>query len=309
MLKRVFIIAISIILLTNCTWHHVNTSPKPEPKMVVPGFVSENIAEFNKIKINGKINVNVYAGSRSHKIVFYGVKEDIKGTERAVKNGELSIKLGKKIPKYGYMKVDIYLNKLTSFNFHGTGVIVINGLRSNCLDLDIDNNENTTISGSFGLGRAKLANSGYYNISGVQGCATNLILRDKVNVRVKGYSNVAHLNMGDDSQINLYWVKSKTIRIKLKDNARAELSGVAEVFHSEQWDKSHLYSRNLISQISFVKTHDLSEAYISVVKNQHTLAKDKSNIYYYSLPETNNNFMAKDGSVLDMREWHFSVLK
>lgn len=308
MLKRAFILAISTILLTNCTWHNINTNKKNPPTMLIPTVISENTSEFTKIKINGKIDVNIHTGSNIHKVVFYGAQQDIVSADHGVKYGELFINLDKKAPKYGYMKVDIYMRKLTSFRYNGSGNILATGIKSSCVDVDINNNGNTTLGGSFGLGRAKFSNSGYYKIQGVHGCATNLILMDNAKVNLNGYSNVANLNMGDNSQLNLYWVKSKTIHIKLKDNSRAQLSGVAETFDSEQWDKSLLETRHLMAQNSFVKTHDTSAAYISVVKNQHTLAKDKSNIYFYFLPETQTDFMAKDGSVLDMREWHLGIL-
>lgn len=304
---KFFTIAVSAILLTNCTWHRSETVKKSPPQMIASTVIAENMQEFTKVNIEGKIDVNIHTGNNFHKIVFHGVEPDIKSTERNVKYGELYIKLGKNLPKYGYMKVDIYMRKMTAFTYNGSGNIFASGIASNCIDINIDNDKNATIGGSFGLGNAKFSNVGYYQIQGVHGCTTNLIIKDKAKVRITGYSNLANLNMGDDSELNLYWVKSKSIKIKLKDNARVQLSGVTEAFNDEQWDKSRLDGRHLMSQISFVKTHDYSEAYISVVRNQHTLAKDRSNIYYYFLPENHADFMAKNGSVLDMREWHLST--
>ncbi len=331
MLKRAFIIALSTILLTNCTsWRNVadtsiseiatkSTSAKQYiaklwfkkkpnatqsmPQMLAYTSIPQYTEPFSKVKITGKIDVYLHTGTRFNKIVFHGAEEDIKNTDRNVKNGFLNINLDKKLPKYGYMKVDIYTPKLTSFTYHGSGNIFAKGVTSICTDIEIDTDKSATFEGSFGLGRAKFSNVGYYKISGIRGCETNLILMDNAKVNLTGYSNVANLNMGGNSTLNLYWVKSHTIHIKLKDNACAQLSGVANILNSEQWDRSHLDSRYLIAQTSFVKTHDYSVANISVIKNQHTLAKDKSNIYYYSLPENKTDFMAKDGSVLDMREW------
>lgn len=302
-----YFIFLSIILLSNCTWHRAEPVKKAKPQMIVPTVITENMQEFTKVKIDGKIDVNIHTGNNFHKIVFHGLQPDITSTERSVKYGELYIKLGKNIPKYGYIKVDIYMRKMTAFTYNGSGNIYASGIRSNCVDININNDKNATFGGSFGLGYAEFANAGYYQIQGVQGCATNLTIKDKAKVQITGYSNLANLTMGDDSELSLYRVRSKSIKIKLKDNARVQLSGVTEILNDEQWDKSRLDSRHLISQISFVKTHDYSDAYIAVVRNQHTLAKDKSNIYYYYLPENHTDFMAKDGSVLDMREWHLST--
>ena len=308
MLKRAFILAISTILLTNCSWHRFQAVKKPPSLPPTPAqiiTVSESIADFSKVKINGKIDVDLHSGARSNAVVFHGIKEDIASVERFVKYGELHINLGKKIPRSGYMKVDIYMPKITSFIYNGSGNISLTGLSSACLDVEVDNNKNTSLQGSFGLGRAKFSNIGHTNIRGVRGCSTNLILMDDVKVNLSGYANISNLNMGGNSELSLYWVKSKTLYMKLKDNARAQLSGTVETFNSEQWDTSRLNIRYLMAQNSFVKTHDSSEADIAVIRNQHTLAKDKSNIYYYTLPETNSDFMAKNGSVLDMREFPY----
>jgi hypothetical protein len=311
MLKKAFkqglTLALSSILLNNCTWHRAETVPQVKQQMVAPIVIAENMQEFTKVNIDGKIDVNIHVGNNFHKIVFHGVQPDITSTERNVKYGELFIKLGKNLPKYGYIKVDIYMRKMTAFTYNGSGNIFAGGISSNCIDINIDNDKNANFAGSFGLGYAKFSNFGYYKIQGVHGCATNLTIQDNAKVEITGHSNLANLTMGDDSQLSLYRVSSKSIKIKLKDNARVQLSGVTETLNDEQWDKSRLDSRNLISQISFVKTHDYSQAYIAALRNQHTLAKDKSNIYYYYLPENHTNFMAKDGSVLDMREWHLST--
>ena len=71
----------------------------------------------------------------------------------------------------------------------------------------------------------------------------------------------------------------------------------------ELWNTAHFNGRYLRAEHSFVKTHDRSLAEISVIRNQHTLASGKSNIYFYELPLTRADFMAFDGSVLDLREW------
>ena len=310
MLKRAFILFTAAILLTSCNLrHHIKENKKPAPKVPVRVSISQRTAEFTKIRIQGKIDVYLHTGGKFNKIVFQGESDDVAHTTRTVNNGELFIDVGKGYPKYGRLKVDIYLHNLTAFTFHGSGNIFAAKMAAKCVDIEIDNNQNTLFDGSFGVSRAKFSNVGRTKIRGIRGCTTFLTITDRAKVKLIGYSNVATLNMSGDSELSLYWVKSKTMRVKLKDNARAQLSGLAENFHAETWNRSRLNSRHLMSQNSFVKTHNTSEAYIAVVKNQHTLANDKSNIYYYFLPETKTDFMAREGSVLDMREWTRPFLK
>ena len=66
---------------------------------------------------------------------------------------------------------------------------------------------------------------------------------------------------------------------------------------------SQFKGRYLRAQRSFVKTHDQSVAEISAVNHQSNLATDASDIYYFNIPNTRADFMAFNGSVLDMREW------
>ncbi|MDP1614549.1 MAG: hypothetical protein Q8L68_01995, partial [Methylococcales bacterium] len=54
---------------------------------------------------------------------------------------------------------------------------------------------------------------------------------------------------------------------------------------------------------SFVKTHDHAIAEVTTLKHQHSLASDASDIYFYKVPKTKADFMAFNGSVLDMHEW------
>jgi hypothetical protein len=71
----------------------------------------------------------------------------------------------------------------------------------------------------------------------------------------------------------------------------------------ELWGVAQFKGRYLRAQRSFVKTHDKSVAEISTVNHQSNLATDASDIYYYNIPNTRADFMAYNGSVLDMREW------
>lgn len=310
MLKRAFILFIAAILLTSCTFRqHLKEVKKPAPKVPVKVSVSQRTSAFSKVRIVGKIDVYLHTGVKFNKIVFQGESDDVAHTARTVNNNELYIDVGKGYPKYGHLKVDIYMQNFTAFTFHGSGSIFAKGVTSKCIDLDIDNNQNTVFDGSFGVSRAKFSNVGRTKIRGVRGCVTYLTLTENAKVKLMGYSNVATINMNDNAELKLFWVKSKTLRVILKGRARAELSGLAETFHAQTWDKSWLDSRHLMSQNSFIKTHNFSEAYISVVKNQHTLANDKSNIYYYFLPETKTDFLAREGSVLDMREWTRPFIK
>jgi hypothetical protein len=311
MIKRLFVLAIVTLLLTGCILHHhdIKPAPKSKPKPPLRVKVKQKTSEFTKIQVVGDIDVVVHTNSRGFQIVLRGDSRDVVNTKRYIKDNELVVSLGKGYPKGGRLKVDIYLRHLTGFAYHGSGFVVAKGILSKCMDLLIDNKGSTLFEGSFGVRRAVFMSSGRTKLQGIRSCVTQFVLLDQAKVKLVGYANVATLQMSGASRLSLYWVKSKSIKVNLKDHSRAQMAGVAETLHADLWGEARFNGRHLMSKNSFVKTHGKSEADISVSKNQHTLAQDKSNIYYYFLPEAKTDFMAEEGSVLDMREWERPFLK
>ncbi|MDF1756818.1 MAG: DUF2807 domain-containing protein [Legionellaceae bacterium] len=271
--------------------------------------VQHTTSEFSKVNITGNIDVVLHSRSKNNKIIIKGDSLDIENTTRVVKDNELIVNVGKGYPKSGRMKIDVYASYYTSFTFHGAGSILAKGQNDRCLDLLIDNKLNALFNGRFNIRRAQFMSSGRTKIRGMRGCATQMLLKENASVKLVGYANIASLVMEDSSKLSLFWTKSKTLNVKLKDKAHAQMAGVTETLHLELWGSSRFNGRYLMTANSFVKTHGMSEADISVTRNQHVLAKDKSNVYYYYLPEAKTDFMAEEGSVLDMREWERPFLK
>ena len=94
-----------------------------------------------------------------------------------------------------------------------------------------------------------------------------------------------------------------------KKAAKIQLAGIVNRLEVELWGAARFKGRYLRAQRSFVKTHDKSVAEISAVNHQSTLATDASDIYYYNIPDTRADFMAFNGSVLNMREWSLYELQ
>lgn len=307
-MKRIFILMVLAILITGCKFRHIDTTQPPKTASITS--ITAQLPPFTKVNVIGKIDVILHTGATTNKIVLTGDTRDIKETLRTVKDNELYVQINKPYPKYANLKVEIYLKRISCFSYHGYGTIKARGIQTNCLDLVIDNAKDTTINGSLCLCNVKILGPGITQINGIRtGCTTNLYLASFANVKLVGYANLAHIKMSGNSQLSLFWVKSKTLRIKMKDKARAQLAGISDYLHVELWGKAKFDGKYLRSKNSFIKTHDNSTAEISVIKNQHTLAKGKSNIYYYSLPETKTDFLAEEGSVLDFRDLSNPFLK
>ncbi len=307
MLNRSFFILCLILSLTHCaSIDHKNTPDLSQAQHANPTQLSE---PFSRVVINGNIDVTLSTGNRKHLVLLKGDKRDLAGVQMYIHHGLLYINASKGYPHYGPIKAIINTHLLTSLTYHGTGTITANHLHSNRLDLAIHNGGKTIINGKIALRRLIIAGSGYSQISGITGSSCKIKLSGKPHVRLAGILNVTNLTLTDNSSISLYWIKSHVLKIRAKDKAFIQLAGVADTLDAELKNNARLNGRYLRGSHVFIKTFDHSVADITTTKTQHTLASGASNIYVHNLPTMKADFMALNGSILDMRELDSAELK
>ncbi len=298
MLMRLMSLIFLILSLTNCTRSH-------EGSMAPPMRASKL---FTRVAVNGNIDVTLSTGSKP-RVLLHGDLRSMPDVKIVSKNGTLYVILGKGYPRFGRVRAEIRTGHLTSFEYHGSGKVTANNLQSGMLDLKIDNKGPTTINGKIALRRLLIAGSGDTQISGITGHMCQIQLTGTPKVRLAGVIDITSLKMAGDSQISLYWIKSNVLKIRAKDKAFIQMAGVVETLDLILKDKAHFNGRYLRGKDVFVKTFDQSVADICVINTQHTLASGASNIYFHNLPKMKADFMARNGSVLDMREWETPNLK
>ena len=120
---------------------------------------------------------------------------------------------------------------------------------------------------------------------------------------------LAHLDISDEAQLSLNWVSTPALILRAKDKAFVQLAGVTHKLDAVMCDQSRFQGRYLRAKHAYVKTFGTSVAEISALKVQHTLASDGSDIRFYALPVMKTDFMAFNGSVLDMRDWDDPYIK
>ena len=303
MFRRLFSLVIFTWLLVGCH-HHTRETPPP----IAQGN-ERQIAPFTRVYVSGTLNVTLHTGALEPKVALSGDPRDLNYLHWNVKNGILHVTLGKGYPHYGQVSVDISTHYLSTFNFHGVGTVTGVGLQSNLLDVSLANKGKTLLQGQINLRKLDVTGPGFTQISGINSRYLQVKLAGKAHVQLDGVANLASLDINGKGWLSLYWVKSNALKVRAKDHVFFQLAGIADMLDVELWDKARFNGRYLRSTRSFVKTHDTSEADIAVVKRQHTLADDKSNIYFYKLPEMKTDFMACNGAVLDMREWERAFMK
>ena len=258
---------------------------------------------FSQIKAQGHLNLTLHTGYRQPKVVLSGDARDLAQITTHVTDDTLHVLVGKGYPRYGMVHADIQTKTLTRVQYEGAGVVKGLRLNTNYLDLSLNTTGTVRLGGRIGLRHLHAMGSGLVQISGLASPNLSIRLQGEPKVQLTGHANLTHLEAQGGGTLSFYWLKSDFLILRASHLAKLQLAGVVNKLDVELWGNAQLKGRYLRAERSFVKTHQHAVAEISSVNHQSTLALGASNIYYYNLPTTRADFMAYDGSVLDMREW------
>ncbi|MFT4060370.1 MAG: DUF2807 domain-containing protein [Legionella sp.] len=293
-----------IIFLASCA-HYGAKKPSVSADSLPVKRVTQykRLSSFSQVEVQGRINVTLHTGYRRPQVVLRGDPRDLQQLKVVVSQNTFYLTLGDGFPRHGTIHADIQGQSLYRFSYKGLGTINGGRLHSNSLELYIENNGTTRLSGAINLRRLTLVGSGLTEINGINSQNLQLYFQGNPKLQLNGVANITNLMVNGDVWFSFYWLKSDTLTIRAKKRARIQLAGTVNRLDVELWEYAHFKGRYLRALRSFVKTHGHSVAEISSVNHQSTLATGASDIYYYNLPTTREDFMAYDGSVLDMREW------
>ena len=295
MLRHSFLCVFFLLFIAGCA----------RPPMIPPSASHQQVRHmpaFTRVKVDGTINVSLHTGYSRPQVILRGDPRDLVHVTTVVVNGGLLVNLGKGYPNYGPVQAEIRGKFLNSFEYHGRGYITGKRLRSSLLDILIDNDGKTTLGGNITVRKLKVMGGGYTQISGVRSERMQVKLSGKARVQLSGVVNVTSIDVDNGSWLSMYWVKSRVLKVCGRGASFIQLAGITDRLDVELWDKACFKGRYLRANRAFVKTYDKAVAEISAINRQHTLASGGSDILFYNIPEMRTDFMAFDGSVLDMRD-------
>lgn len=305
MLKRYSSLILIVFFLSSCAQHGIKKAPVSVDSLPYKSTKEyRQVGAFNQVDAQGQVNVTLHTGYRKPQVVLSGDPRDLAQLETVVSDDTLFLVLGKGFPHHGAVHADIQGQFLNRFSYRGEGVVTGSQLHTSVLDLFLANKGSTKLGGSIGLRRLDVLGNGFVEISGIASQNLQIHLKGNPTVHLAGVANVSDLAVDGTTSLSMYWVKSDFLTIRAKKAARIQLAGAVNRLDVELWGRAHFKGRYLRAQRSFVRTHGHSVAEISSVNHQSSLATDSSDIYYYNLPNTRADFMAYNGSVLDMREWN-----
>lgn len=305
MLKRYYFFILMGFFLASCA-HHNNAKKtiSVESLSYQPIKQDRQFSSFNQVNAQGQMNVTLHTGYKKSRVVLRGDPRDLAQIKAIVSDSTLHLILGKGFPHHGTVHADIQTKFLNRFSFQGEGQVIGKQLHTSVLDVFLANKGITKLGGSIGLRRLEVSGDGFTEISGIASQNLQVYLKGNPKVRLVGVANISKLVLDGSPWLSFYWLKSDMLIIRAKKASRIQLAGTINKLDLELWGRAHFKGRYLRAQRSFVKTHGNAVAEISSVNHQSTLATDASDIYYYNIPNTRADFMAYDGSVLDMREWN-----
>ncbi len=300
MLKR-FAFFVFLLALLGCAH---KKAPPVAPSQPSVQYVTETrkVGSFGKVYIRENLDVSLHSGYyKNPKVILKGAKSDLANVVVSNHNGSVTIDVGEGYPKHGRITAIIHAGDLRKFEYHGAGTIKGTKLSAHYLDLIIDNQGTTELGGYLGLRELDISGSGPVTLSGVASPYTQINLAGQSNLKMKGKAKIARLSLRDSARMSFYWVQSPHLTIRAYDKSYLQLAGVVDKMDVKLCNDAIFNGRYLRANRAFVKTFDHSLAEISAVRRQHTLASDSSDIHFYNLPVMRTDFLAFDGSVLDMR--------
>ncbi len=309
MRKKWIPLVIMILGLAGCA-HHQRISPAPKIHDLPAHVVQQKriVPFFSEVTVLGRMNVSLHTGYKKPALIFKGDPRDLEQIIITVRNQGLYLTLGEGYPQHGPVSITIQARTLDKFYYKGSGFISGDKLNTRFLDLYLENEGTTRLGGSLGLQELIVKGNGLVQLNGIFSNHLQVKLIGSPKVQLNGKVKLAKLSMADNATLSLYWLNSDNLEIRAKEKAKMQLAGVVHRLDVELWGAAQFKGRYLRAERSFVKTHDRAVAEIASVHHQSSLASDISDIYYYNVPDTRADFMAFDGSVLDMRDLSSSFL-
>lgn len=265
---------------------------------------TRTLGDFNRVSVQGPVHLDLHTGYKKPYVILSGEAATLAGVKTEVKNHTLFITVsGRQLPS-GAVRADVRGHYLNAIDYKGSGDIRGKQLKTSLLDVKLANTGTTQLGGSIGLHHLEVTDSGFTQITGISSRDLDIKFKGNPKVQLTGQAAIHALDINGSGWLSMYWVKSDHLKVRAKKAAKIQLAGTVNRLEVELWGKSQFKGRYLRAQRSFVKTYGHSIAEISSVNHQSSLASNASDIYYYNLPGTRADFMADNGSVLDMRERH-----
>jgi len=271
------------------------------------------LGPYNAIKAEGEFDIRITTNSKPHGMLLEGSQAGVDELSYFVEGKTLyitddsyhhrsrygSLEHAPVVPK---VTVNLFVgaDQLSSIDYTGNGDVTGTGIKSPRLNVAIDGNSTTNLTGDMGLQKVDAFGASAVNITGVKAKFLNVNVGQSSTVRITGVMNLKTLRFSGAGWLNMYWLDSPYLTVLGKDMGYAQLAGVAGTIEAHLYDNSHLDARYLRAEKGYIKTNQRATADMWVKQSLNSVAKGQSNIYYYRAPDHEGPYMRENGAIMSM---------
>jgi hypothetical protein len=288
------------LLIVACT-----VTRKPVPP-VTHANVKRSLPNFSRINSQGDVNLLIHQDKRNF-VLLKGDPRDLARVVTYVKANTLWLKAPPRKTTFAPITAELHLKFFNYLNYKGQAQVTGQNLKTSLLDLVIQNSGKNSFSGRINLKSIDLR-GGVTEINGIHSENLRIALANNARLTLSGIANTSSISL-NSGFLSLYWVNSPKLEVRAGGNAVVQLAGIVDRLYIHLTGSACFKGRHLNANNVFVKTYGNSVAEIAARYKQHSLASDQSDIKIFELPEMRTDFMAGNGSVLDIRDFNNPFLK
>lgn len=270
----------------------------------IPPYVTKQHAlpTFTGIEADGAFDITLIQGNEKPYVKLSGYRQMVDAIQPIVTDEMLHIH-AKSVPIQDAtrVKVEVHMPYVNRIRYTGHATVSGQGIKSALLDIDVDGDGHVDLDGRLAVRNLAADGTAHVKLRGVDSNNLNIHLGDAAVLDIDGKARLRKLDVSGRSVLHMQWIDSPELIVQTRDMAQVKLAGAAKLLRAEAWDRSVIDAKYLRAERAFVKTYNTALAELNVSETQGTLASNESNIYFYNDADLHADFMAHEGSVLDMQ--------
>ena len=291
------------------TWNW-NWWSKPVVKEAPPPRVmttrQQKLTPFTEFEADGWFDIDLIQDTKHYSVSIQGYNDIIEHVQPVVKDGVLHLHMDRPYGKAEEQQIHVIIRMptLRHIRYSGDATLRAEKLETGYLDVDMRRGGDLRLGGRVALHDVRIAGAARLHISDVNSNDLHLFLGGNAQLELDGNIRVTEIVAADDSSLRLNWVDAPMLRATITQHAKVTLAGRVGLLQANVFHEATLDAKYLRADRAFVKTYHNGLAEINTIKSRSTLARHESNIYYYSDSDFEGDFMANDGTVMDMQQMY-----
>lgn len=259
-----------------------------------------NLEPFEEISINGPINVEIIANTELHDIRIIGTKNYVDNVKVDAYKNELRVNLMPPPDETGRTMVVIRTGRLSQLNLVGRGTVKAIGVDTDKLIVNSEYSGMIDISGPHvGLESLRAEGPGVIRFHGLNTSSLKVKANANNIVKLSNIKRLARFDYSGNGTIELKPFNSHYLHVTGRGKAMLITRGQVDTLELTLHGAAIFDGRDLKVHTAYANTYNVAQAHIYVLKTQHSLAADNSDILFYNNAHFIGRHMLASGAVLN----------